>query len=197
MPYYRVANVIHSAVIFASFSPFKWGFDALRSLTTHNAGGASYFSEAASIWYFTAIYEMKFVLLEMEIPYERKHNRPIVDFAGVLNGARVGVSVTRAFNFFGGEYTPASARNLMGKKLNGLSKAMANGGFEVGILHIWVPNNDIATKCAAAIRIVRNDHQINDSHIVLITICDEKKLYYEKQGDPISAAKETMLVSCL
>ena len=196
MPYYRVARVIYSEVIFASFSPVKWGFDALRSLTTHNAGGASYFSEAASIWYFTAVYEMKSVDLEMEIPYKRK-NWPIVDFAGVLNRVRVGVSVTRAFNFFGGEYTPASARNLMSKKLNGLSKAMANGGFEVGILHIWVPNNDIATKCAAAIRIIRNDHQINDSHIVLITICDEKKLYNEKQGDPISAAKETMLVSCL
>ena len=97
---------------------FKLSHGALRCLTTPNAGGTSEWSEAISFEILRFAYGATLLRTEMEIEYRGASK--ITDFAVMINGAHLGVSVTRAMSFGRDIFDFEEAVRLLTKKLEGV-----------------------------------------------------------------------------
>ena len=145
-----------------------------------------------SILYYTHFRNLVGVQLELEVAYNY-YRCSIVDYLGNIDGVPIGISVTRAFSYFG-EFSDDDAIRLMTKKLGGLERAIVNGrDFDRGLLHVLVPNISIAKMCAAAIPVVKQNCELDDSLMVQITICDESKVYFEQKGDAMELASRPLI----
>lgn len=155
--------------------------EAKRSLSIKNAGGSSELSEAYSIHYFNKMSNnIKNFILEMEARYDF-YNSSICDFLINFGTHRVGVSVTRAYDYHS---NIDNAHGLLRKKLFGLIVARSgiseNDGFDKCILHVWCKNIEIAFMIRRAydeiIKTVESDDGIRDV-VIILTVCDDNKIY--------------------
>ncbi|CAO3573866.1 unnamed protein product [Mortierella alpina] len=131
------------------FDDMDWSPDAIRMLTTPNAGGSSLLSEVLSLEMLSRCLGAHLAKTEMEIGYLFV-SQPITDYSITLPNLsprlHVGVSVTRAFSFKGA-YRRAECRQLLWKKLSGIlasTRNLVNERFFKQILHVWVPNGKVA-----------------------------------------------------
>ncbi|KAH9500203.1 AAC-rich mRNA aac4 protein [Bulinus truncatus] len=109
-----------------------------RLLTVPNAGGSSVISEVLSFELMGRCFSAKLKKTEMEVTYF-PYGGPIMDYVCELHQVTVGVSVTRAMRYGGGEYTSEDASQLLNKKLKGIRKSTQNSlePWSKQILHIW------------------------------------------------------------
>lgn len=158
--------------------------EALRCMNIKNAGAeSSKYNEAISINYFKEKFKATGFLLEMEVKYYFERWK-IVDYICNIYGHRVGVSVTRAINFFDLEhFTTKQAKELINKKLFGLIMARKcvsqEHSFDMCFLHIWCYNEE-AAKCIEEVydEVIKGDD--SDTYkevIILTTVCDDFHIY--------------------
>ena len=158
-----------------------------ESLLVDNAGGNSEISEAWSISYLMDKIGANECIYEMNVRYIFNEYK-MVDYIISVNNSntvtRIGVSVTRAICSPYKKYTREEGIRLLKKKLEGLviSKETVCGeqNFYQSILHIWVPNINVANLLKDII--ITNDVQLNDLEIngtldVWITVSDYLPLY--------------------
>ncbi len=94
-------------------------------VASDNAGGSSIFSEAFAFELLARCELASLVKLETEIVYDVDGDK--TDILVEIDGAKVGVSVTRAVTFpFGSPYTPLAAQELVDRKLAGILESTAN-----------------------------------------------------------------------
>jgi len=174
-----------------NFFALIWSQEAKKTFSLPNAGGNSIYSEALSIEYFVRYFNAKNIVYEMEISYWTEYK--MIDYLCTLKDITVGVSVTRAMNFFDPyRFTLQDAKLLLHKKLYGLivSRSCVNTHhcFDKSILHIWCQNEWVAQKVQEAYESFDvKDYGLNvkDAVIVVITICSERQIYYnKKQSEP-------------
>jgi len=113
-----------------------------------NAGGSSVNSEALSADVFADLFNASEILTEMEIDYGAT-NWKKCDYVAKMFGNEYAVSVTRAMKHFQPDsYDHEDARELLTKKLNGLSVACSGmlgyGRLNKSVLHIWCQSEKIA-----------------------------------------------------
>lgn len=113
---------------------------AYKALEKKNAGGNSLISESWSIHIFSELSKVTDCIYEMDIEYF--YDYKMVDFIIEYTNCRIGVSVTRAINYF--NFTDKEAINLLEKKLNGLiiarNTVVEKHSFYQSILHIFSPS---------------------------------------------------------
>ena len=168
-----------------------------KCLITKNAGGKSEISEAYSIEYMMTRLHARDVLLEMQVEYIFRYK--MVDYICSISEKeprqsrgsdtqcpRVGVSVTRAFPYYG-TFTEDDAAILLKKKLYGLivsrNCVSEKLSFYKSILHIWCPTQEIANHLQKVYRSFDlNDFglDVQNTLVLLVTVCDEKEIYYNK-----------------
>ena len=161
-----------------------FGSDSARCLVVDNAGGASEYSEAMSMYYFENIYGGSNFILENEVKYWLEFK--MVDYVCTIHDKQIGVSVTRAMGYpHSTMFTKEEAIYLIHKKIKGLIVAcdlvIDEHSFTKSILHIWCQNQRIAD----VMKEVYEEELELDSKklkvlcdvIVIITICDDKNIY--------------------
>jgi hypothetical protein len=108
-----------------------------RLLTVPNAGGNSVWSEVMSFEVLRLLFGARLLRTEMEIEYT--WNSKITDYAVVLSGHHLGVSVTRAMKFRG-VFQQEDAIRLLRKKLYGVIRSTEgvyhHHRWEKQILHV-------------------------------------------------------------
>ncbi|KAJ4454355.1 putative Signal transducing adapter molecule 2 [Paratrimastix pyriformis] len=154
-----------------TFSP-----DAIRVLTTPNAGGNSENSEALSFEVLHRLLGARLLKTEMQIHYQA--GAKITDYLCILHGHRLGVSVTRAMKHTDpAEFTAADAEALLNKKLYGVnasSEAVSSSDcWERQLLHIWAQSERIATILADVWAALSNELRANT--IVVCTVAPNHK----------------------
>ncbi|KAF9936608.1 hypothetical protein BGZ67_002198 [Mortierella alpina] len=155
------------------FDDMDWSPDALRMLTTPNAGGSSLLSEVLSLEMLSRCLGAHLAKTEMEIGYLFV-SQPITDYSITLPNLsprlHVGVSVTRAFSFIGA-YRRVECRQLLWKKLSGIlasTKNVVNERFFKQILHVWVPNGKVARTVQATYRSLPTE--LTRNTVVMISV---------------------------
>lgn len=157
---------------------------ARLSLTIPNAGGFSNCSEAFSIELIESLFNATNFVTERQVQY--KYQCKKIDFLCTIDGAQVGVSVSRSAQYKElcdeqGKYTFLIAYRQIKKKLDGLIVARAGitpaHFYEKSILHIFCENNFIANLLISAFPIAARDMQVEDEVSLLITLCNDRKIY--------------------
>lgn len=141
----HLTGVIHLQLdAFCSPSKVNWSPDAARMLALPNAGGSSLLSEALALELLARAFGASLERTEMELAYEE--GSKMTDFAVTLfGGYQLGVSVTRAYKWRGGQQEPYGlgvheAKQLLVKKLNGInhsSRNVKNFRWTKQILCVW------------------------------------------------------------
>eukprot|EP01105_Mastigella_eilhardi_P014509 TRINITY_DN3306_c0_g3_i1.p1 TRINITY_DN3306_c0_g3~~TRINITY_DN3306_c0_g3_i1.p1 ORF type:complete len:277 (-),score=70.14 TRINITY_DN3306_c0_g3_i1:70-900(-) len=165
---------------------FRLSAGGSRMLHTPNAGGNSIWSEVISYEILAAAFGATLQQTETEIEYDFE-NAKITDYACMIDGHRIGVSVTRVINFpdlkdykrHQTALTAAEARRLLEKKLYGVivsSKLVARKHrWEKQILHIFT------TSRAAAHEVYRQYYQMPEKltadTVVVLTVADADYLF--------------------
>ena len=137
-----------------------------------------------SIEYFSRLFSVTEVLLEMEVEYWIDYK--MVDFIFTFGRpSRVGVSVTRAMGFPNPcKFTYQEALRLLHKKLYGLIVSR-NGitkkhSFSKSVLHVWCQTERIANLLKLAYESFDiQDYGLDIKGIVILqlTVCSEPSLY--------------------
>ncbi|KAF9292343.1 hypothetical protein BGZ68_007358 [Mortierella alpina] len=155
------------------FDDMDWSPDAIRMLTTPNAGGSSLLSEVLSLEMLSRCLGARLAKTEMEIDYLCV-SQPITDYSITLPNLsprlHVGVSVTRAFGF-NCAYRRAECRQLLWKKLSGIlasSRNLVNERFFKQILHVWVPNGKVARTVQATYKSLPTE--VTRNTVVIISV---------------------------
>ena len=107
------------AILSSDKSQINLSHGARRCLDTPNAGGTSEWSEAISFELLRSVYGASLLRTEMEIEY--RCGSKITDFAVMINGIHLGVSVTRAMSWGQSVFDLAEAERLLSKKLQGVN----------------------------------------------------------------------------
>lgn len=161
--------------------------EASRSLNVRNAGGKSEVSEMYSIDLFAQHFNGSNFIYEMQVMYCVQYS--MVDFicdwtspSGIRS--RVGVSVTRAMNFFNQRWSKGgnvilpedSARRLLTKKIRGLVLARNNvderQSFYECVLHVWCETEDTRNLLLKVIP------EMNLEEVrVMLTVCPDPRIY--------------------
>ena len=170
--------------------------DALRVCTEENAGGCSVFSEVLSCEVVGRLFGARLLKTEMEIDYVHEASKK-TDFLVTIEGKKIGVSVTRAFKYrrpnasnsaIFDEFTQDDARHLLMKKLGGVvwanQNVIGNDRWQKQILHVFVPNKDVAQTLRNAYKQMRHVYKKNT--IVLVSITKHMDcIYSERLNDHI------------
>ena len=129
------------------FRPLRkvcWSGGAARMLRLPNAGGSSILSEALAFEVLARAFEASLEKTELELCY--RHGSKMTDFAVAMYGTeRLGVSVTRAYKWWGRRQLPAGldayeVRRLLKKKLAAInisSQNVVNYAFRKQLLLVW------------------------------------------------------------
>ncbi|KAG2378628.1 hypothetical protein C9374_008267 [Naegleria lovaniensis] len=155
------------------------GVGSKRVCEEENAGGCSVFSEVMSCEIITRLFDAALIKTEMEIAYIHDGSKK-TDFLMVINGKKVGISVTRAFKYkrpteqdngMFAEFTIEDGIHLLKKKLGGIIWANQNvqkqDHWEKHILHIFVPNTQVANVLKQAYKTMNHKYKTNT--IVIVT----------------------------
>ena len=187
-PNVKIVSVIHTVHVPHYFF-IKLSDSAIGSICNGNAGGNSILSEAYSIDLFRVYFNARDFIYETDISYWFL-TASMVDYITVINGQRVGVSVTRAFNYMDQfNYTEAMAYKLLNKKLYGLLMARnavnAEQRYIHSVLHVWVPNQHVAgviQRVFDKIDIYKLGMDVYGNVIVYISICNNRTIYDNQPG---------------
>lgn len=121
--------VVDNAIDFGS-DPFDDPEDVPRLsegaqyiLSQPNAGGSSVLSEVFAYEVLDRCEMASLIKTETEIVYPLDYTGSITDILVSIDGLKIGVSVTRAFNFNGDPYTVDNATTLLEKKLAGINES--------------------------------------------------------------------------
>ncbi len=128
-----------------NFDSSLLGKGAKKRYDQDNQGGSSLCSEVMSIQLLEECDGALLHKTETEIEYALEGS--ITDYISMLDGKRIGVSVTRAYKGpMGDDYTLEDATTLLTKKLDGLHDAAANVAAEDvwdhSMLHVWTLRAD-------------------------------------------------------
>lgn len=136
-----------------------------------NAGGSSKCSEVMSLQLLHECEGAQLHKTEMEVSYEQEGK--ITDFVVLIEGEKVGVSVTRAYlGPTATDYTVEDAKSLLEKKLAGINESTANVSAEdewgKQILHIWTLQSTWVSPLEEAYDGLDGD--LKSDTIVLVTV---------------------------
>jgi len=165
---------------FATKKGMKLSKGAKRLLTLPNAGGTSVYSEVMSFEVLSTLFHAKLECTEMELVYAT--GSKITDYSIRVRDQVIGVSVTRAMKFGGGEMTKEEAERLLTKKLYGVIDS-TNGVIEEQkwkkqILHIFAENESIAKTMISTYHTLSDELKANT--LVYVTIAkDSQWIFYE------------------
>ncbi len=153
------------------FNPAHLSDGAKTRYNSENAGGSSMCSEVLSIQVLEECEGATLYKMETEVLYDVLGD--ITDYVVLINGEKVGVSVTRAYKGpFVDEYTATDATELLEKKLTSIQESSANVSAEdrwvKQILHIWTLHEEWKDTVATAWESI--DPSIKGNTIVLVTV---------------------------
>lgn len=166
--------------------------DVNKMLVCDNAGGSSVISEAASVGILSNLLRLTNVdshlhKLEMEIEY--KEHGSITDYSMKIRMGSceeiIGCSVVRMFDYrdLQGGIPDEEIIRLLKKKLNGIisstNNVMKHDRWSRQVLHIFSPNNDVASNIG---RLLRHVKDIMLNTIVVITVTSMRAIYFD-MGD--------------
>ena len=172
-----------------NFLFIKLGNTAKSFIKQGNAGGNSILSEAYSIDYFERYLSGTDFIFENDICYWMD-TVSMVDFITTIDNIRVGVSVTRALNYYEPDhFTTEMARKLLIKKLHGLLVARnavnAEQVFYCSLLHIWAQNEIVAKALRDAYNEINID-KLGPSVVgnvgIIISVSDNWTIYGNLRG---------------
>lgn len=155
-------------------------------LNEPNAGGNSVFSEVLSFEILHRSFGAKLLKTEMQIVYFPENSKK-TDYSVILEGKKIGVSVTRAFHFLDDKYfTSIEAKVLLRKKLNGIIYSTHCVSeydlWEKQILHCFVRSEQVAQILMREYRNMRSTFKSNT--IVLVTIAEDVNcIFFERSCD--------------
>lgn len=149
-----------------------------------NAGGSSICSEVMSMQLLIDCEGGKVLKKETEILYTGEG--PKTDYITDIQGAKVGVSVTRAYlGPFVDTYTLEDATSLLTKKLGGVNESTLlvspEDKWSKQILHIWTLDETWAQTVKTAWETL--DTELKSNTIVLITVEEESDLIVTDKCD--------------
>jgi len=171
---------------------YQFGPAALRVYTEPNAGGASEFSEALS---FELIHRMcqhiELRQTEMQIEYEWAEWSKKTDYSITLHSAVLGVSVTRALNYRGGDeaFSVEDGRKLLYKKLFGVQQSNKDvvDKFTKQILHIFTSSENIVRILQEVyVEFLITDPHLVGNTVVLITLAKNAPFIYFNFSDGVN-----------
>ncbi len=144
---------------------------ALKRYEGENSGGSSLCSEVMSIQLLNECEGATLYKTEKEVLYTTEGK--ITDFIILLDGDKVGVSVTRAYKGpMGDTYTATDAEELLTKKLQGIVESTANVAPEDAwvkqILHVWTLKPDWVPILETAYEGI--DDALKADTVVLVTV---------------------------
>ena len=118
---------------------------ALTRYNSENAGGSSLCSEVMSLQVLHECEGADLYKMETEVTYDVEGK--ITDYIALIDGDKVGVSVTRAYKGPSNtDYTAQDATDLLEKKLAGINESTQNVSAEDAwvkqVLHIWTLQPD-------------------------------------------------------
>ncbi|CAL8104050.1 unnamed protein product [Calicophoron daubneyi] len=169
--------------------------DAVRLLTTPNAGSNSIVSEVLSCELLIKYLGAELIKTEMEIVYSPSGG-PITDYVIQCNQKTsnfaqplvIAVSVTRAMTAPGRQYTIEMARQLLRKKLIGILYSTKNcqGLWTRQIPHVWSPN----TENSSLVKCVYNSlldggysHILGNTVVLLTTATNRSEIFVNQSAD--------------
>jgi hypothetical protein len=178
-------SVLQDAITTPKLDLLQLEDQARRSLEVENAGGKSAMSEMLSIQYFETIHKASDFLLEMEIQYWCTYK--LVDYSCLVDGKRVGVSVTRAMHYIHPSlFTLDSARTLINKKLYGLVVArdsvLKTQRFFHSVLHVWCQSQQIAEYMRQAYDELEGSLGVKGVMIMILTVYSNNEIYHLDKG---------------
>ncbi|KAL9643538.1 hypothetical protein ABK040_010152 [Willaertia magna] len=153
-----------------------------RILNEPNAGGGSTFSEVLSFEVLHKLLGAELLCTEMELIYYPIGSKK-TDYSVKINGKKYGVSVTRCFDYMNLKAEKLSEKYikfLLEKKLSGVQLSSENivkkQRWEKQILHIWVPNENVANQTRSVYRKMKSRCKANT--IVIITVASETQCVF-------------------
>jgi len=155
----------------AVFDPTHLAPAPLSRFEGENAGGSSICSEVMSMQTLIDCEGADIYKTETEVVYDTPGS--MTDYIALIDGEKVGVSVTRAYmGPFVQTYTSEDANQLLSSKLEGIQDSTANVSLEdlwlKQILHIWTLDPDWGAIVANAWADL--DPALKGDTIVLITV---------------------------
>lgn len=156
---------------FESFDPSLLGAGAAKRYDRDNQGGSSLCSEVMSIQLLEECEGALLFKTETEIEYAEEGS--IADYIASLEGERVGVSVTRAYQGpMDDTWTLDDASVLLTKKLAGLHEASAHvaaaDAWAHSLLHVWTLRPDWVPTISAAWEVLPAD--LKGDAVVMVTV---------------------------
>lgn len=151
--------------------------DGTKIRDVPNAGGSSVISEVLSFEVLQKCFKAKLLKTEMEVSYFPEGGS-ITDYVCEIFGTKVGVSVTRAMKFRGGEFTEEDAEHLLTKKLKGVIQSSKNTleDWNKQILHVWSVNNDVTNTLVKVFD--RLPASVTSNTVVLVTTTTKSNFIY-------------------
>lgn len=154
-----------------SFDPSLLSEDAWTRYNSENAGGSSMCTEVMSLQALKECEGASLYKMETEVSYDTVGD--MTDFVVLIDGQKVGVSVTRAYlGPFVTDYTLADATALLEKKLTGILESSTNVSAEdrwvKQILHVWTLHPEWADIVEQAWQDM--DPSLKADTIVLVTV---------------------------
>eukprot|EP00732_Lithocolla_globosa_P005693 Lithocolla_globosa_v1_NODE_6077_length_1140_cov_4.457143.p1 type:complete len:206 gc:universal NODE_6077_length_1140_cov_4.457143:773-156(-) len=142
---------------------------------TPNAGGSSVKSEVLSFEILVRIFGVELHKTEMELKYWPKNGK-MTDYSCQFGAYLIGVSVTRAFSFFG-DFEMEDALRIMKRKLRGVIESSAHvlDKFRKQILHVFTRSEKSAKLLQKAYSQI--DSHLKSNTIILVTVSDAKWIY--------------------
>lgn len=176
----------------SSFTEYAFSKGALSILHEPNAGGNSVESEVLSFEVLKRCFGARLHKTEMELAYFPYGSKK-TDYSILLDGHRVGVSVTRAMHFYDPRlFTVQDAKHLLKKKLDGIIWSTRNilgrDKWKRQILHVWVQSKGVAKKVKAAYRTMKSDLRINT--IVVVTVAQNADFIFTNKRKQFLEARE-------
>ena len=170
----KVCSQTCSGVVFTEMRQLKpissmsLSSGAKRMSTCPNAGGSSEKSEILSFELLKRCFGADLIKTEMEVNYFPAGGS-ITDYTCTMFSTKLGVSVTRAFNYRG-DFTMEDAARLLAKKLNGVLTSSKNTveKWDKQILHVWVASLAVSILLAEAYIQIPMDLKSNT--VVLVTV---------------------------
>ncbi|KAH3891421.1 AAC-rich mRNA clone AAC4 protein-like [Dreissena polymorpha] len=169
-----VEDIRNGGIVMCDFTPNKslsamtLSDDAVKIRDVPNAGGSSVGSEVLSFEVLQKCFKAKLLKTEMEVEYFPEGGS-ITDYVCVVFGTKLGVSVTRARNYWGRDFTSEQAAHLLNKKLRGINQSSRNSleNWNKQVLHVWSANRDVTNVLVQAFHTL--EPEVKSNTVVLIT----------------------------
>lgn len=155
--------------------------DAVKIRDVPNAGGSSVVSEVLSFELLQKCFKAKLLKTEMEVSYFPEGGS-ITDYVCEIFGTKVGVSVTRAMKYWGGNYTIDDAYHLLNKKLKGVNQSSQNTleDWNKQVLHVWSASHDVTNTLVQAYSSL--SEEVRSNTVVFVTTTTEASDFIYTNG---------------